>query len=142
MDKDVEHRLWRMTVTTPATGCIEIPPELDPFLVEGRRFQRQRLVQLSSAQRAALVLERYPELRPLPSCDWQRLSLQASYRVLFGASARHYAQLELAALTGVLASAGVSNEYVEQLDFAVRCLLNRLRHRFGLVTTPAISLDI
>jgi hypothetical protein len=35
VDKDVEHRVWRMTVTTPATGCIEIPPELDPFLVEG-----------------------------------------------------------------------------------------------------------
>jgi hypothetical protein len=42
--------------------------------------------------------------------------------VLFGESARHYAQLELAALAGVLASAGVSNGYAEQLDFAVRCL--------------------
>ncbi len=138
----MEHRLWRMTATTPATGCIEIPPELDPFLVDGRRLQRQRLVQLSSAQRAALVLERYPELRTLPSCDWQRLSLQASYRVLFGASARHYARLELAALAGVLASAGISNEYVEQLDFAVRCLLVRLRQRFGLVATRAITLDM
>src|SRR6266567_2591886 len=142
VDEDVEHRLWRMTATTPATGAIEIPPELDPFLVEGRRLQRQRLVQLSSAQRAALVVERYPELRTLPSCDWQRLSLQASYRVLFGASGRHYAQLELAALAGVLASAGVSNGYAEQLDFAVRCVLELLRQRFGIVTTRAITLDV
>jgi hypothetical protein len=90
-----------MTATTPATSSIEIPPDLNPFLVDGGRRQRQRLVQLSSSQRAALVLERYPELRALPSCDWQRLSLQASYRVLFGESARHYAKLELAALAGV-----------------------------------------
>src|SRR5438128_1637231 len=128
--------------TTPATSSIKIPPDLDPFLVDGSRRQRQRLVQLSSAQRAALVLERYPELRALPSCDWQRLSLQASYRVLFGESARHYAQLELAALAGVLASAGVSNGYAEQLDFAVRCLLDRLQQRFDIVTTRAITLDV
>jgi len=131
-----------MTATTPARSSIEIPPDLDPFLVDGRRIQRQRLVQLSSSQRAALVLDRYPELRALPSCDWQRLSLPASYRVLFGESARHYAQLELAALAGVLASAGVSNGYAEQLDFAVRCLLDRLRQRFGIVTTRAITLDV
>jgi len=142
LDEDVEYRLCRMTATTPATSSIEIPPDLDPFLVDGGRIQRQRLVQLSSSQRAALVLERYPELRALPSCDWQRLSLQASYRVLFGESARHYAQLELAALAGVLASAGVSNGYAEQLDFAVRCLLDRLRQRFGIVTTRAITLDV
>ncbi len=142
MDEDVEYRLWRMTAIPPATSSIEIPPDLNPFLVDGGRMQRQRLVQLSSSQRAALVLERYPELRALPSCDWQRLSLQASYRVLFGESARHYAQLELAALAGVLASAGVSNGYAEQLDFAVRFLLDRLRQRFGIVTTRAITLDV
>jgi hypothetical protein len=48
----------------------------------------------------------------------------------------------LAALAGVLASAGVSNGYAEQLDFAVRCLLDRLRQRFGIVTTRAITLDV
>jgi hypothetical protein len=131
-----------MTATTLATSSIEIPPDLNPFLVDGGRTRRQRLVQLSSSQRAALVLARYPELRALPSCDWQRLSLQASYRVLFGESARHYARLELAALAGVLASAGVSNGYAEQLDFAVRCLLDRLRQRFGIGTTRAITLDV
>ena len=57
---------------------IEIPPEHDPRLVDGPGTQRQRLAQLSPVQRAALVLERYPELRGLPSCDWQRLSLRAS----------------------------------------------------------------
>src|SRR5216684_9373455 len=131
-----------MTAITPATSAIEIPPDLDPFLVDGGRMQRQRLVQLSSSQRAALVLERYSELRTLPSCDWQRLSLQASYRVLLGESARHYAQLELAALAGVLAWAGVSNGYAEQLDFAVRCVLDRLGQRFGIVTPRAITLDV
>ena len=63
----MEYRLCRMTASTPATSSIEIPPDLDPFLVDGGRIQRQRLVQLSSAQRAALVLERYPELRTLPA---------------------------------------------------------------------------
>jgi hypothetical protein len=55
-DEDVEYRLCRMTATTPATSSIEIPPDLDPFLVDGPRIQRQRLVQLSSSQRATLVL--------------------------------------------------------------------------------------
>ncbi len=63
---------------------IEIPPEHDPRLVDGPGTQRKRLAQLNSAQRAALVLERYPELRTLPDCDWQRLSLRASFSVLFG----------------------------------------------------------
>jgi len=63
---------------------IEIPPEHDPRLVDGPGTQRKRLAQLNSAQRAALVLERYPELRALPDCDWQRLSLRASFSVLFG----------------------------------------------------------
>ena len=67
--------------------------------------------------------------------------MPTSFSVLFGESARHYAQLELAALAGVLASAGVSNGYAEQLDFAVRCLLNRLQQRFGIVTTRAITFD-
>jgi hypothetical protein len=131
-----------MTATTPATNSSELPSDLNPFLLDGRRMQRQRLVQLSALQRAGLVLKRYPELRALPNCDWQRLSLQASYRVLCGQSARHYAHLELAALAGVLASAGVSNDYAEQLDVAVRCVLDRLCQRFGIVSTDAITLDV
>src|SRR6516164_6468515 len=84
---------------------IDIPPEHDPRLVDGSRTQRERLAQLSPAQRAALVLDRYPELRALPNCDWQLLSARASFSVLFGESARHYANLQLAALAGILALA-------------------------------------
>src|SRR5712692_3780886 len=104
--------------SSPTINPIEIPPEQDPRLVDGTRTQRQRHAQLSPVQRAALVLERYPELRALPSCDWQRLSVQASFRILFGESAHHYAHLELAALAGVLASAGVSAVYAFELDFS------------------------
>jgi hypothetical protein len=50
-------------------NAVDIPRELDPRLVDGARTQQQRLVQLSPTQRAALVLERYPELRALPGCD-------------------------------------------------------------------------
>src|SRR5712692_2889413 len=131
-----------MTAITPATSAIEIPPDLDPFLVDGGRMQRQRLVQLSSSQRAALVLERYPELRALPSCDWQRLSLQASFRVLFGGSAHHYAHVELAALAGVVASAGVSAVYARELEFSARRVLDLLQQRFGITTPRAITLDV
>ena len=42
------------------------------------------LQHLPPRQRAALVLERYPELQALPSCDWRRLSVHentVTYRV-------------------------------------------------------------
>ncbi len=152
---DVEPGLWRMT-TTPGThptrdgsfnglgssatiDPIEIPPKYDPRLVNGARTQRQRLAQLSPAQRAALVLERYPDLRALPSCDWLRLSVQASFSVLFGESARHYAKLELAALAGILASAGVSAAYAKELEIAARRVLELLRLAFGIATPRARS---
>ncbi len=155
---DVEPGLWRMT-TTPGThptrdgsfnglgssatiDPIEIPPKYDPRLVNGARTQRQRLAQLSPAQRAALVLERYPDLRALPSCDWLRLSVQASFSVLFGESARHYAKLELAALAGILASAGVSAAYAKELEIAARRVLELLRLAFGIATPRAITLDV
>ena len=141
LEEDVLPGLRRMTTISPST-VIEIPVEYDPRLVNGAGTRRQRLAQLSSAQRAALVLERYPELLALPNCDWRRLSVQASFRVLFGETTRHYAHLELAALAGVLASVGVSEGYAEQLDFAVRCVLKLLRQRFSIVTTHAITLDV
>ena len=107
------------TFTGPGSSPIIRPkidiPEHDPRLVDGSRTQRERLAQLSPAQRAALVLDRYPELRALPNCDWQLLSARASFSVLFGESARHYAHLELAALAGILASAGISAAYARRL---------------------------
>jgi len=123
-------------------NAVDIPRELDPRLVDGARTQQQRLVQLSPTQRAALVLERYPELRALPGCDWRRLSVQTSFSVLFGESARHYAQLELAALSGVLASAGVSAAYAKELEIAARRVLELLRQAFGIATPRAITLDV
>ncbi len=127
---------------SPAINLIQIPPEQDPRLIDGAGTQRQRLAQLSPVLRAALVLERYPELRALPNCDWHRLSLQASFSVLFGESARHHAHLELAALAGILASAGVSASYAKDMDIAVRRVLDRLQQRFGITTPRAITLDV
>ena len=125
-------RLAEALANTP----VEIPSEHDPRLVDGRGTQRKRLAQLTSAQRAALVLERYPELRALPNCDWQRLSLRAAFSILFGESARHSAHLELAALAGVLASAGVSAVYALRTGAhgAAACSTS-IQHRFG-ITTP------
>jgi hypothetical protein len=128
--------------SSPTINPIEIPPEHDPRLVDGARTRRQRLAQLSPVERAALVLERYPELRALPSCDWQRLSVQASFSVLFGESARHYAKLELAALAGILASAGVSAAYAKELEIAARRVLELVRRAFGLATPRAITRDV
>ncbi len=128
--------------SSPTINPIEIPPEQDPRLVDGTRTQRQRLAQLSPVERAALVLERYPELRALPSCDWRRLSVQASFSVLFGESARHYAKLELAALAGILASAGVSAAYAKELEIAARRVLELVRRAFGLATPRAITRDV
>src|SRR5205807_4241576 len=65
------------TEPRPAEIAIEIPPEDDPRLVDGAGQQRLRLGRLSPAHRAALVLERYPELRALPTCNWERLSTWA-----------------------------------------------------------------
>ena len=74
------------TEPRPAEIAIEIPPEYDPRQIDGPHKQRQRLGQLSSTQRAALVLERYPELRALPNCNWERLSAWAVFGILFVAS--------------------------------------------------------
>ena len=138
-------RLWTSVharIDHPTDTATEIPVEHDPRLVHGARTRRQRLAQLSPAQRAALVLERYPELRAFPSCDWRRLSVRASFSVLFGASAHHYAKLELAALAGILASAGVSAAYAKELEIAARRVLDLLRQRFGIATPRAITLDV
>jgi hypothetical protein len=143
VDNEVDVRLGfcRMTAVSPGTA-IEIPVELDPRLVEGARAQHWRLAQLRPAQRAALVLERYPELCALPNCDWQRLSVHTAFSVLFGESARHYAKLELAALAGVLTSAGVSAMYAKELGIAVRRVLNLVQQRFGIATPRAITPDV
>jgi hypothetical protein len=130
-----------MITASPGTA-IALPVEQDPRLVNGAHTRHQRLAQLSPAQRAALVLERYPELGALPGCDWPRLSMHACFSVLCGASAHHYAKLELAALAGILASAGVSAVYAKELEIAVRRVLTVLQQRFGIATPRAITPDV
>ena len=138
---DVRRALLRMMAASPGI-TIQIPTEQDPRLVNGAHTQHQRLAQLSPAQRAALVLERYPELQTLPNCHWQRLSVHECFSVLFGASAHHYAKLEMAALAGVLRSAGVSAAYAEELEVAVRRVLTVIQQRFGIATPRAITPDV
>jgi hypothetical protein len=123
-------------------NAIHIPSEHDPRLVDGAGTQRQRLGQLSSAQRTALVLERYPELSALPNCDWEQLSVRATFSILFGESSRHFARLQLAALAGILATAGITAGYATDVDFSVRSVLDLLRQQFGMTTPQAITLDV
>jgi hypothetical protein len=100
----------------PTDTTLEIPSERDPRLAAKGRTQRQRLAQLSPAQRAALLFERYPALYALPNCDWHQLSARAYFGILFGESSRHFAHVELALLAAILASAGVSPGYASDVD--------------------------
>lgn len=128
----------------PATAVvpIEIPQQLDPRLVPGSRVQHERLAQLSPAQRAELVLARYPELRALPNCDWERLNNPLTFAILFGESSRHFAHLQLAALAGILASAGVATKHASLMNVAVRGILDLVQQRFGISTPQAVTLDV
>src|SRR6266702_1503624 len=130
------------TVSTRTDSITEIPPERDPRVVSGAGKQRRRLAQLSPVQRAALVLERYPELCILPNCDWERLSVRTTFGILFGETSRHFAHLELAALAGILASAGITPAYVLEMDGAIRTVLDLVQRRFGISAPQAITLDV
>jgi hypothetical protein len=121
---------------------LEIPSERDPRLATGAGKQQQRLAHLNAAQRAALVFERYPQLRALPNCDWQRLSARSCFSILFGESSRHFAHVELALLAGALASAGVTPAYAIEVDSCVRSILDQLQQRFAISTPQAITLDV
>jgi hypothetical protein len=123
----------------PTATILEIPSERDPRLAAGRNTRLDRLARLSPAQRAALVLERYPELDGLPNCDWHQLSARACFSILFGESSRHFAHVELALLAGVLASAGVAPGYAFDVDSCVRSVLDLLQQRFGITTAQAIT---
>jgi hypothetical protein len=97
---------------------------------------------LSPAQRATALLERYPELLILPNCDWDRLSVTTVFGLLFGASSRHFARIELATLAGILTTAGVSTAYMIDGEHCMRAVLNLIKHRFGIGTPHAITLDM
>ena len=121
---------------------LEIPSERDPRLATGAGKQQQRLAQLSPDQRTALVLERYPQLRALPNCDWQRLSARATFSILYGESSRHFARVELATLAIALASAGITVMYAVEVDSCVRSILDQLQQRFGITTSHEITLEV
>ena len=125
-----------------ADQAVVIEAECDPRLVGRARGQRQRLGQLSPSQRALLVHERYPELRFLPNCDWHQLSTRSVFSILFGESSRHFARLQLAALAGIVASAGVSAAYAIEMDVAVRSVLDQMQQQFGISTPHAVTLDV
>jgi hypothetical protein len=122
--------------------AIVIQAEWDPRLVNRAGAQRQRVGQLSPSQRALLVHERYPELRSLPNCDWHQLSPRSAFSILFGESSRHFARLQLAALAGIVASAGVSAAYAIDMDVAVRSVLDQMQQQFRISTPQAITLDV
>lgn len=82
---------------TPPT--IELPRDRDPRLASGATTRRRLLGEISAEQRAKLVLEQYPELEGLPNCDWERLKLRTVFSILYGASSKHFAKVELAAMT-------------------------------------------
>jgi hypothetical protein len=130
------------TLPQPAGSAIEIRTEDDPRQVDSAPKQRQRLGRLSSAQRMLLVLEQYPELRALPNCDWEQLSVRAAFSILFGEASRHYARVQLAALAGIVATAGVTAGYATDIDFSVRTVLDLLQRQFGITTPHAITLDV
>jgi len=125
-----------------ADQAIVIPVEWDPRLVDRAGARRQRLSQLSPSQRALLVLERYPELHCLPNCDWQQLSQRSAFSILFGESSRHFAHLQLAALAGIVASAGINAAYAIEMDSAVRSVLDQMQQQFGVSTLQAITLEV
>ena len=130
------------TVALPVVRAELITPSLDPRVVGGRRQQRDRLAQLSPSQRAHLLLERYPELRSLPRCDWERVSVHVSFSLLFGESSRHFARVELAVLAGVLASNNISWRRAWEIDYHVRKILDDLQERFGIATPKAITSEL
>src|SRR5258708_25286794 len=67
---------------------------------------RRNLAALSPGDRAGALLDRYPDLHLLPGCDWERLGVPTVFSLLFGAPSRHFANVQLAALAGLPASAG------------------------------------
>ena len=90
---------------------------------------RRRLAAASAADRAAALLERYPELRLLLGCDWERLGVTTVFCLLYGAASRHRANLQLAALTGILSTAGVTRAYSIDADHCVRSVLDLMHKR-------------
>ncbi len=103
---------------------------------------RRRLAAATAADRAAELLDRYPDLRLLPGCDWERLGVTTVCCLLYGAASRHFANLQLAAVTGILGIAGVSRAYTIDADHCVRSVLDLMQKRYGITATDEITLEM
>jgi hypothetical protein len=88
------------------------------------------------------LLDRYPDLRLLPGCEWERLGVPTLFGLLFGAASRHFASVQLAALAGILSVGGVADPGITKGDYCIRTLLNLMRERFGIATPQAITVDM
>ncbi len=111
----------------------------DRHALNGALTRRRQLAMLSDAERATALLERYSELLILPNCDWDRLGVTTVFGLLFGASSRHFARIELATLAGILTTAGVSTAYMIDGEHCVRTVLDLMKQRFGISTPHAIT---
>src|SRR5436190_10852805 len=103
---------------------------------------RRRLASASPSDRTAELLERYPDLRFLPGCDWGRLGVTTVYCLLYGAASRHFANLQLAALMGILGTAGVTRAYSIDADHCVRSVLDLMHKCYGITTSHDITLEM
>jgi hypothetical protein len=130
-----------MTATLQEPGAPESGPSRGGF-TSGGVARRRHLAGISAADRAAELLERYPDLRLLPGCDWERLDVTIVFCLLYGAASRHFANLQLAALMGILSTVGVTRAYTVDADQSVRTVLNLMRKRYGIRTPHDITLEM
>lgn len=104
--------------------------------------ERRNLAALTAADRADTLLGRYPDLRLLPRCDWERLSVGTVFGLLFGAASGHFANVQLASLAGIVSTTGVARSYLVDAERDVRIVLNLLEERFGIKTPQEMTLDM
>lgn len=103
---------------------------------------RRRLAAATAADRAAELLERYPDLRLLNGCNWERLGVTTVYCLLYGAASRHFGNLQLAALMGILSTAGVTRAYKIDAEHCVRTVLDLMQKRYGITRSLDITLEM
>ena len=132
----------RVIVALPASGSSEQNKPYGERWTKTRTAQRRHLAALHPSDRAAALLERYPDLRLLPGCDWERLSVGTVFGLLFGAASDHFANVQLAALAAIVSTTGVSRAYLVDADRYVRIMLNLLQERFGIKTPQEITVDM
>ncbi len=131
-----------LRLLAPEEHSTAIPAELDPRLASYVKTQVKRLRQLTGSQRAALVLERYPEFCAMPLVDWDRLSDWPAYSVLYSAASCHVARRHLAALQGIMLWTGASPHYLRTTDRSIRHFLDLAQEHFGIQTPADLTFDV